>query len=139
MDYMAMLQKMMAGGGAAKPAGPMAGGKASSILGADNMNAQQKGMGMLNTAMEGGSLINTNAKDAGGYTDATSSAMDGAMKGMKMGGPVGGAVGAAVGLAKGFQNRRTEHRNNMTRFETAGRQQAADSYSAFDKVMGGLR
>jgi len=143
MDF-GSLMKMFGGAGkgqqqAAPTQMPTAGGKQSSIMGADNMNGQQKGMSMLSKANEGGSLINTNAKDAGGYTDASSSAMDGAQKGMAMGGPWGAAIGAAVGLVKGFQNRRTEHRTNQSRMEIAGRQQAADSYHAFDKVVGGLR
>lgn len=121
------------------PLKPMKGKKESSIIDADNMNGQQKLAGGLKAATAGGSLINTNAKDAGGYTDASSAAVDGAMKGVQIGGLPGGAVGAVVGIAKGLQNRRAEHRTNQTRLETAGRQQAADSYHAFDKIIGGLR
>lgn len=140
MDFAKMME-MFKAAGAGQPAAPTPkmGGKASSIYDADNMNSQQKMSQSMGVATQGGSLINTNAKDAGGYTDASSSAMDGAMKGGQVGGPWGAAVGAAVGLVKGFQNRRTEHRNNQTMLGNAGRQQAADSYHAFDKVIGGLR
>lgn len=135
MDFQSMLEQLKNKGDKK----PMSGGESSSILGADNMSGQEKGVAALSTATEGGSLINTNAKDAGGYTDVSSGVMDGAQKGMAVGGPLGAAVGAAVGAAKSFQNRRTEKRNNNTRLETAGRQQAADSYHAFDKIIGGMR
>jgi len=135
MDFMKMLEMMKKG----QAKTPQMGGKASSIMGADNMTGAEKLTGGLSAAMEGGSLINTNAKDSGGYTDATSSAMDGAMKGAKIGGPPGAVIGGLVGIVKGIQNRRTEHRNNQTMLGNAGRQQAADSYSAFDNIIGRIR
>lgn len=111
------------------------------VPGADE--AMKKKPGMLQQLGDmrepDGSLINTNAKTTGGYTDAGAAALDGAVKGGKMGGPVGAAVGAILGTATGFQKRRGEHRQNQARFEIGGRQQAADSYHAFDKVIGGLR
>lgn len=133
-EFNKLMQMLRSGQGS-----PTKDGKASSIWEADNMTTGAKLTKGLNTSMEGGALINTNAKDAGGYTDVSSSAMDGAQKGMAMGGPWGAAIGAVVGTVKGFQNRRTEKRNNMTRFETAGRQQVADSYNAFDRIIGRLR
>lgn len=139
VDFAKLMQMFGSAGQGSQQVNPMKDGKASSIVDADNIDGGQKLTQALKTAQSGGSLINTNAKDAGGYTDASSSAIDGAMKGAQIGGPVGGAVGAVVGLAKGFQNRGIEHRNNQTRLMNAGRQQAADSYSAFDRIIGGLR
>ena len=89
--------------------------------------------------LAGGSLVDTSAKDAGGYTDPMSAAASGAQKGAMIGGPLGGAIGGAVGLIKAIGERNTQYRNNMERLNQAGRQQSADSFNEFSKIMGTLR
>lgn len=136
MSFEKIMQLLQAG----QAKTPTKDGQSSSILGSDNLSGSEKLTSTLGVLSQGGSLINTNAKDAGGHTDVSSAAVSGAQKGAAIGGgPVGAAIGAVVGAAKGFQNRRTELRNNTAQFEQAGRQQAADSYSAFDRVIGGLK